>query len=273
MKCCYPLILLMLAATPGISDGQTLVDSSTDPNLFEPAGSHVTVNAPDSLIGLTIGGSASGPLGTYWDVEAQGGASLKLVVGLAETGAQVALTGDELEFNIANNDSRILGALGTGAGLGLSWSATATFDDLLLAPNTTYQLSFDVNDTDGLFTSIAGVVPQFGVELLDGEGAAVSSVSEGTLVDILGLQLLGIIGSPPEAKRAVVQFQTGSSVGDESPGSVRFTGSVVAPASLLGLGTEFASVSNLQIAVVPEPSVLGLASLGAFAIFRRRRAA
>jgi hypothetical protein len=51
----------------------------------------------------------------------------------------------------------------------------------------------------------------------------------------------------------------------------RFTGSVIAPASLLELGTRFASVSGFEIAVVPEPSVLGLACFGALAALRRRR--
>ncbi len=268
--------MLALAGTPGISPGQSLVDGTTYPGLFGPDGSQVTVNPPDgALLDLSLGGSASGPLGTHWSAEANGGASVGLIgLGLLETGAQVALADGELEFNISNNNASLLGFLGSGTSLTLSWSATAAFDaagnELLLAPNTTYQLSFDVDGNDGLFTSIAGVNPSFGVEFLDGEGTAVGSVGHGALVDILGLELLGIIGSPPEAKRAVIRFQTGSSVAEGSAG-VRFTGSAIAPVSLLEIGTEFASVTNLQIAAVPEPPIFGLACFGALAAIRRRR--
>jgi hypothetical protein len=276
MKCCLPLLVLALTGSPGISGGQTLVDSSNYGDLFGPSGSSLTVNPPDSLIGLTLGGSASGPLGTYWDAEAQGGASLKIVVGVAETGAQVALNNGELQFNVSNNESSILGALGTGLSLDLDWAATATFDksgsELLLAPNTTYQLTFDVDGSNGLLNSTLGIFPTFGVELLDGNGDAVDAAGGGTLVNIIGLELLGIVGSPPQSGRAVVQFQTGSTVAS-GPAGIRFTGSALAPATVLNLGTEFASVTNLQIAAVPEPSVLGLAGLGAFAVFRRRRVA
>jgi hypothetical protein len=280
MKCCAPLLPLLalaLAGTPGISGGQTLVDSSGNyGDLFDPGGSDVTVNPPDSLIGLTLGGTASGALGTYWDAEAQGGASLKVLVGVTETGAQVALNNGELQFNISNNDASILGALGTGTSLDLDWSATATFDkagsELLLAPNTTYQLTFDVDGSNGLLNSTLGIFPTFGVEFLDGNGDAVDAAGGGTLVNIIGLELLGIVGSPPQSGRAVVQFQTGATVAS-GPAGVRFTGSALAPATVLDLGTEFASITNLNIAAVPEPSVLGLVGLGAFALFRRRRAA
>ncbi|MEK7954122.1 PEP-CTERM sorting domain-containing protein [Luteolibacter soli] len=278
MKCSsLPLLLLALASSPGISGGQVLVDSASNySDLFGPGGSEVTVNPPDSLIGLTVGGSKSGDLGTYWKAEADGGASLKVVVGVAETGAQVALNDGKLQFNISNNESSILGALGIGGALDLDWSATATFNksgnQLLLAPNTTYQLTFDVDGSNGLLNSTLGIFPTFGVELLDGNSAAVDAAGGGKLVNIIGLELLGIVGSPPYSGRAVVQFQTGSTVAS-GPAGVRFTGSALAPATVLNLGTEFASVTNLNIAVVPEPSVLGLAGLGAVALFRRRRTA
>lgn len=277
MKCSLPLLLLALASSPGISGGQVLVDSSSNySDLFGPDGSEVTVNPTDALIGLEFGGSKTGSLNSYWNATAEGGASLKIVVGVAETGAQVALNDGELQFNVSNNQSSILGALGTGGALELDWSATATFNksgsQLLLTPNTTYQLTFDVDGSNGLLNSTLGISPSFGVELLDGSGNAVGAAGGGTLVNILGLELLGVVGSPPRSGRAVVQFQTGSTVGSGAAG-VRFTGSASAPATVLSIGTEFASVSNLHIAVVPEPSALGLIGFGAFAFFRRRRAA
>jgi hypothetical protein len=276
MKRSLPLLLLALASSPGISGGQVLVDSSNYGDLFTPGGSPVTVDSPDSLIGLRFGGSAAGSLNPYWQAEAEGGVSLKLLIGVAETGAQVALNNGELQFNISNNESSILGALGTGLALDLDWSATATFNktgsQLLLAPNTTYQLTFDVDGSNGLLNSTLGILPTFGVELLDGSGNAVGAAGGGTLVNIIGLELLGIVGSPPGSGRAVVQFLTGSTVAS-GPAGVRFTGSASAPATVLSLGTEFASITKLNIAAVPEPSALGLIGFGSFALFRRRRAA
>lgn len=272
-----PLLLLALAISPGISGGQVLVDSSSNyGDLFSPSGPPMTVDPEDSLFGLTLGGSDSGSLNTYWKATAEGGASLKIIVGVAETGAQVALNNGELQFNISNNESSILGALGTGGALDLDWSATATFNktgsQLLLTPNTTYQLTFDVDGSNGLLNSTLGISPTFGVELLDGSGNAVGAVGGGTLVNLVGLELLGIVGSPPRSGRAVVQFQTGSTVASGAAG-VRFTGSASAPATVLSLGTEFASVTNLNLAIVPEPSALGLIGFGSLAFFRRRRAA
>ncbi|MCW1921927.1 PEP-CTERM sorting domain-containing protein [Luteolibacter arcticus] len=281
MNCCLPLLVLALAGSPGIAGGQVLVNSATNySDLFSPDGSEVTVDPLDALIGLRFGGSNSGPLNSYLEAEAEGGVSLKILVGVAETGAQVALNDGKLQFNISNNESSILGALGTGLSLDLDWSATATFNktgsQLLLAPNTTYQLTFDVNGSNGLLNSTLGIFPKFGIEFLDGAGNAIDPVAgydhDAKVVNVIGLELLDIIGSPPESGRAVVQFQTGNTVAS-GPAGVRFTGSAVAPATVLSLGTEFASITNLQIAAIPEPSVLGLVGLGAFAAFRRRRAA
>ena len=273
MKCCLPALVLALAFTPGISGGQVLVDSSHYSDLFESDGRTVTVNPPNAVV-LGFGGLQSGEFGSYWNGTAEGGASILL--GATETGAQIALSDDKLQFNISGNPEAILDELGINLAVALKWSATATFDktnhELLLAPNTTYQLVFDVEGSNGLLNSTLGIVPSFGVELLDGTGNAVDAAGGGTLVNILGLQLLGIVGSPPYSGRAVVNFQTGSTV-DPGAAGVRFTGSALAPATVLDLGTNFASVSNLQIAIVPEPSVLGLAGLGAVALFRRRRAA
>jgi len=280
MKCSsLPLLLLALAISPGISGGQVLVDSFNYSDLFDSGeNGDVTVDPTDSLVGLSFGGSAEGDLGSYWRAEAEGGASLKVLVGVAETGAQVALQNGELQFNISNNPGSLLGALGIGASVvDLQWSATATFNksgsQLLLAPNTTYRLVFDVDGSNGLLNSTLGIAPTFGVELLDEDKVAVGAAGGGTLVNLVGLQLLDVVGSPPRSGRAVVQFQTGAGVNDTRAASLRFTGSAVAPATVLGLGTEFASISNLSIAIVPEPSVLGLAGFGAMAFFRRRRAA
>jgi MYXO-CTERM domain-containing protein len=283
MKCCAPLLAAALVATLGISHGQTLVDGSNYPGLFGPPDDDVTVTPPPipggTLLGVHLGGSASGSLGTYWQAQATGGAVLgSNVLGevrLAETGAQVALHNGGLEFNISNDPDSILGALGVGLGLTMSWSATATFDaadeELFLLPNTVYRVIFDVDGSNGLLNSTLGLTPTFGIEMLDGAGNPVDAPAEGgTLVNIIGLELLGIVGSPPESGRAVVDFQTGATVGGGAAG-LRFTGSAILPATALNIGTNFATISNISVTAVPEPSAFALGLLGvAFALRRRR---
>jgi MYXO-CTERM domain-containing protein len=283
MKCCAPLLAAALVTTLGISDGQTLVDGSNYPGLFGPE-DDVTVTPPPlpsgTIAGVHLGGSASGALGTYWQAQANGGAvlgsNLLGEVRLAETGAQVALNDSGgLEFNISNDPGSILGALGVGLGLTMNWSATATFDEpgeeLFLLPNTIYRVVFDVDGSNGLLNSTLGLTPTFGIEMLDGAGNAIDSPAEdGSLVNIIGLELLGIIGSPPESGRATVDFQTGSTLPGGTAG-LRFTGSAILPATALNLGTNFATISNLSVTAVPEPSALALGLLGAAFALRRRR--
>lgn len=283
------LALAFLVVASGLSNGQTLVDGSNYGGLFGPSGDVFvtpTTEAPegelvDIEVVLDATESKTAPLGNYWSATATGAAQAYVSalgglvnLPLSATGAEVELTGSALEFNVDNDNDTLLGALRTGVGLSLAWSATATFDDpgqqLLLAPNTIYQVEFHVQGNDGLLSSTLGLVPQFGVELLDGNGQAVGSVEGGSLVDILGLELLGIIGSPPETKKAIAQFRTGSTVA-AGPAGIRFTGSALVPATALGLGERFASVSNLSVTQVPEPSALMLAFLGAAAGLRRRR--
>ncbi|QJE96652.1 PEP-CTERM sorting domain-containing protein [Luteolibacter luteus] len=285
MKCCLPLLWAFMAIT-GIAGGQTLIDGTNYPDLFGGSDS-VTVTAPSlpdgTLLGVHLGGSATGELGNHWNATATGGAVLgsnlpDILVTvpeerLAETGAQVALDGTSLLFNINNSPASILGSLGVGLSLALNWDATVTFDEpgemLVLAPNTIYQVSFDVYGENGLLESTLGLAPSFGLQLLDG-GSAVDAAAGGTLVNIIGLQLLGVVGSPPESGRAVVQFETGNTVSGNAAG-LRFTGSALVPATALGIGTQFASVSNLSITQIPEPSSLLLGLLGAAVGFKRRR--
>lgn len=281
MNCCTPLALAIMVATLGPSHGQ-IIDDSSYPNLFGDPG-NVTVDPITGSPGITsllsvvldTDVQASGALGDYWNATATGGAEGYLLgIQTVSSSAQVALTGTALEFNVFNDGGSLLGSLGTGVGLELAWSATATFDEpgsqLLLAPNSTYQVEFNLNGNDGLLSSVAGLLPSFGIELLDGSGAAVDAVGGGSLVDILGLELLNVIGSPPGTQRAIVQFQTGTSVA-AGPGGIRFTGSAFVPATALGIGDRFASVSDLSVTPVPEPSSLALGLIGAAFCIRRRR--
>lgn len=260
MKRCLPLTLVSLACLPGISLGSTpLVDGSNYPGLFgAPGDVSVTTPIPSgAILGIYLGGSNSGPLGSHWSVQANGGAvsgsNLISEIRLSDTGAQVALTGSALEFNVDNPPGSLLGSLGVGLAVNLSWSATATFNSpgeaLTLQPNSVYRVKFDVDGGSGLLNSTLGIAPTFGVELLDGSGASISYSGGGTLANVLGLELLEIVGAPAGSGTATAQFQTGSSVPAGAAG-VRFTGSAALPATALGIGTNFATVSNLEVIYV-----------------------
>lgn len=261
MKRCLSLTLAILAGTFGASHGQSLVDSTTHTGLFSPS-ADITVDPVVPIIGINLDPPpATGPLGTYWNATATGGAGARLVVGLASTGSQVALSDNALQFKISNDPTSILGLLGVGTGLGLQWSATATFNGapgrgaaVTLQPNQTYRISFDVLDGTGLLNSTLGIVPTFGVELLNGAGNPVGYSGGGTLANVLGLPLTPILGGPSGAKTATAQFRTGATVPAGAAG-IRFTGSAVLPVTLLNIGTTFASISNLK-AVAVDPYTL-----------------
>ncbi|MFD0892981.1 hypothetical protein ACFQ5Q_05075 [Luteolibacter ambystomatis] len=245
---------------------QSLVNGTNYSDLFGPNGSNVTVNPANSLL-LTVGGSATGPLGTYWDATANGGASILL--GASESGARINLTGSSLQFGVVNT-GLVGDLLNAGlTGLTVDWSSTATFDkvgsQLILQPNTTYRVSFLLDGSNGLLDSGVAVLPQFHVELLDGAGTNIGTASSGTLVDVVGL-----LGSGVPSGVATIDFTTGNTV-NSNPASIRFSGSGIANVSVLGLGTTFATVSGLNISQVPEPSIFGLVGFSALALLRRKR--
>ncbi|QJE96651.1 hypothetical protein [Luteolibacter luteus] len=258
MKRCLSLTLAILAGTLGASRGQTVVDSTTHTGLFSPS-ANVTVDPipdPEPLIGIILDPPpASGPLGNYWNATASGGAAIfALGIDAASTGAQVALSNNSLQFNVSNNPQSVLGLLGTGVSLGLQWSATATFDGspgpvVNLQPNQVYRISFDVIDDSGLLDSTLNLAPTFGVELLNGAGTPVGYVGGGTVASILGLQLAPVLGGPNGAATATAQFRTGATV-PAGAAAIRFTASAALPVTAVGLGTNFASVSNLKLVAV-----------------------
>ncbi|MGC4012954.1 MAG: PEP-CTERM sorting domain-containing protein [Luteolibacter sp.] len=245
---------------------QSLVNGTNYSDLFGPNGANVTVNPTNSLL-LTIGGSASDDMGTYWNASASGGASVLL--GVSESGARINLTGSSLQFGVVNT-GLVGDLLDAGlTGLTVNWSATATFDkagnQLVLQPNTTYQVSFLLDGSNGLLDSGVAVLPQFHVELLDGANNNIGTASSGTLVDVVGLLGSGVTSGP-----VTVSFTTGNTV-NSNPASIRFSGSGIANVSVLGLGTTFATVSGLNITQVPEPSSFGLIGFSALALLRRKR--
>lgn len=203
-----------------------------------------------------------------WDLTAQGGANLTLI----ESAANTSLTGSSLQFNISNSAIPLLGGLALGASIEYAWQAQAYFDTgtiLNYAANTTYNVSFDVAGNNGLLGSVLGVTPSFTFELIDGSGNALASNSSGTLIDIAGLLGSGVTSGPVN-----LSFTTSGSA-PTGPIGVRFSGAADVGATALGIGTNFATISNLNIAATPVPEPGGavlLGAVGVVALLRRRRA-
>ncbi len=253
LSTCLPLLALPTGASEIVVD-------STYPGLFTPPSQITVVPAtipPGSILGVQLDGTASGNLGTRWTATANGGAvlgsNLLAELRVAETGAQVALTGSAMQFNLSNNPASILGALGAGLGLSMDWTATAKFNAtgnvLTLKPNSVYLVTFDLDTGSGLLNSVAGISPTFTAELLDGSGAATGiSGGGGTLLNLLGLPLAPVVGSPGTG-RVTAEFHTGSTVAGGAA-SLRFKGSATLPITLGSIGTNFATVSNLSMTQV-----------------------
>jgi len=265
MKTQLSLTLAITLVAPA-AFGQSLVNGTNYSDLFTGSPSNVTVNVPNAVLLTVSNASATGPMSPYWQATATGGASV--LGGITESNAQVALTGSALQFNVQNTG--LLGNLAGLTGLATAWSATATFDKagnvLLLAPNTTYEVSFQVDGSNGLLNSTLGITPSFTFQFLDGAGNVVGSNSNGTLVNLVGL-----LGTGVTSGTVTVDFTTGATVNTSSAAALKFNGASTLDAQVLGLGTNFATVSNLSITQVPEPSSLGLVAFSALALLRRKR--
>jgi len=271
MKRCLSLTLVALACFNGPSLGQTLVDGTSYSGLFSPA-ANVTVEphtTPPSgvLLNLSVvldpDTQATGPLGTYWQATAQGGADgyltvLGLPVRTNTTGAQVALSNNTLQFNVSNDPATLLGALGVGLSTSLSWSATATFNApgkvVTLAPNTTYRINFNVLNGRGLLNNTLTLSRSFGVELLNGAGVPVGSSGGGSLINILGLTLIDLDGTTGDLAEAQVDFRTGATV-PSGAASLRFTAAAALPVTALNIGSNFATISGIRMAALDPYTV------------------
>ena len=255
MKVQSSLASLVFIGVLNLASAQDTVDSSNYPGLFGPANSVIAVTPP--VVG--VGGTASGSLGTYWSAQADGALG---IVAITATGSQVKLTGSALQFNLSNDPTTLLGALGSGLSLNLAWSATATFNKsgsvLTLKPNSTYRVAFDVNSGSGLLNSVLGANRQFTVSLLDSASQPIGTSTNSVAVNLLGLQLLTT--GTPGTGRAVMDFKTGASV-PAGAAKLKFDGSAALPAGLVGIGTTFANISNLSVAYV-SPYTLFLEAEG-----------
>ena len=238
-------------------------------NIFSPPDS-VTYDVPGGgLLSITLSNGTDSKTSGIWDLSAQGGANASLLgLGLLESAAQTELTGSSLKFNVSNDNNSLLGLLGVGASIHYGWDATATFGTLAYTPFTTYHVSFDVDGSNGLLGSVAGLSPSFSFELVDGNGNALASNSSGTLINVAGL-----LGSGVTTGTVSLDYTVAGSAPTGALG-IRFTGDATVGATALGLGTDFATVSNVNITAspVPEPgSGFLVCALGAAILLRRRR--
>ncbi len=252
------------AQTPLVGAGSTYNNIFAGPDQITydvpGVGGILDLNASDGFDTKTSG---------IWSLKAQGGANTSIVgIGLFESAAQTSLTGTALEFNISNDNNTLLGLLGVGTSLHYAWQAQATFGTLSYTPFTNYHVSFDVDGNNGLLDSVAGLTPGFSFELVDGAGNALTSTSSGALINIAGLLGTGVTSGTVELDYTVAGSAPSGAVG------IRFIGDATLGATALSLGTDFATISNVNITAspVPEPgSGFLVAALGAAVLLRRRR--
>lgn len=267
------LIALALTFLQTARAQNALVGTGSSYNgIFTPADS-VTYDVPGGgLLSITLDNGSTTASRGIWDLTAQGGANATILLSLTESAAQTALNGSALEFNISNDNDSLLGLLSTGTSIHYAWEAVAYFDNpgdiLSYAPDSSYNISFDVDGNNGLLSSVAGLTPSFTFELIDGLGNALSSDGSGTLINIAGL-----LGSGVTTGTVSLDYTLGSTV-PSGPIGVRFLGDANVGATALSLGTNFATISDLNINVTPVPEPNGcvlIASVGLATLLRRKR--
>lgn len=272
----HPLIgfIVILLSLVKVAQAQTSLvgPGSSYSTPFSPSGS-ITYDVPGGgLVSVTLANGIATSTSGIWDLTAQGGANATILLSLTESAAQSALTGSALEFNISNDNDSLLGLLGVGTSIHYAWEAVAYFDNpgdvLAYAPDTLYSISFDVDGDNGLLDSVAGLNPSFTFELIDGLGNALNSDSSGTQINIAGL-----LGSGVTTGTVSLDYTLEGSA-PSGPIGIRFRGDAQVGATALSLGTDFATISNLNMTATPVPEPGGSAlivSVGLVMLLRRRR--
>jgi hypothetical protein len=258
---------------PSLYSQTPLVGTGSGYASIFPSSSPVTYDVPGGgLLSLTLSNGSTTATRGLWDLTAQGGANATILLSLTESAAQATLTGSSLQFGISNDNNSLLGLLGAGTSIHYAWNAAAYFDtpgDVLnYTPNTHYSVSFDVDGNNGLLSSVAGFNPSFTFELIDGLGNTLTSTSNTSQINIAGL-----LGSGVTTGTVNLDYIL-DGTSPTGPIGVRFIGDAQVGATALSLGTDFATISNLNITSVPVPEPGGsmlIASVGLLMLLRRRR--
>lgn len=262
----YCIISTLSAQTTLVGAGSSYSD------IFHSA-TPVTYDVPGGgLVSITLSnGSTTGSRG-LWDLTVQGGANATILLSLAESAAQATLTGSSLQFGVSNDNNSLLGLLGSGGSIHYAWNAVAYFDTpgsvLSYSPSTQYNVSFDVDGSSGLLSSVSGLNPSFTFELVDGSGNPLTSSNNTTQINIAGL-----LGTGVPTGTISLTYITDSSA-PTGPIGVRFIGDAQVGSSALSLGTTYATISNLEITSTPVPEPGGcvlIGSVGVAMLMRRRR--
>ncbi len=229
------------------------------------------MNPPNGgLLSLAFGGS-TGTVGVgQWDIAATGGLSASLLFGgvLIESGSRTQVTSNSITFGIQPVDDGLLNILATS--VSSTWSAQYTFDQpgniFSIDAGQTYTVSFDIDGQNGLLSNTLNIAPMFRFSFLDGNGNAIAEAGGGSL-----LSLVGLFGGSPTGT-ASFTFTPNASVAGAA--SILFEGSANLNTTALGLGNQFAEISNISISAVPVPepsSALLIAAVGMAVLLRRGR--
>lgn len=269
---------LVLASSAAVQ-AQSLISSA---DFFDP---DFTARRPGSasFLSLSVNQSFYTPSSqtdgnVTWTHSAGGLVQVGTDLGIASADIQLAAytqtIGNSLVFGrqLDVTTGGLLGALGgtvttlTNQALGASavnsWNARSDVANLNLSEGVLYSASFDVTTGAGINLS---ALSNASFTLLNG-ASPIQSIDSTLTLDLLDLLTVG-----SGATSVNFEFYAPAGLDDLS---FNFAASTVANVSLLGTVTDnqtVMTISNFNLAPVPEPGSLALASVGFIMLLRRRR--
>lgn len=244
------------------------------PNTYNPwtaSGSAAPAKRPSTLIETYIGadtGSANiGP----WAVQASGLTEIQLVGLDIVSRAQTSVNSGSQSVAFTVDSFAALGTLNLGnllgAGVAMGWQADLNFANFNWSSAPDYNLSFNFTAPSGLVSDVLDLGSSLSISVFDGANNLIFSASGGQLLNLLGITIgtdlnnsqvnLNFSGSPTATTGLTVRFEADSLVNT----------------SLLGIGSNVTTFSNVSLGAVPEPTVPLMAGLGAISLIGLRRRA
>lgn len=268
MKTPSTLVPLVVIGAASISFGQNF-NSAT---FFQPAlrVQHANTTGVLLLDNALVSNNASAG-NVQWTNRVGGYAGAEVpVVGGVHLHAYTETTGNSLVFG---RDLEIDGLLSSlqatvnsvvGSNVLSTWSATADVTGLSIVAGQLYEVTFDVSSGPGLRADLINSAS------FDVSSSNVTTFSNGS-ENLLNLLDVVTIGTDPSTGLGRLQFVSSTNRSDLQ---LQFSATSLISLGLLGSvegNQNVLTFSNIQVAPIPEPSVLGLSALAVGGLILRRR--
>lgn len=269
--------LLSISCIPFCASAQELTNPWGPTGTAEPAWSSNFV-----LASIDITTPSVTNIGT-WNLNATGrtqlGArALGLTILDIGTRAQTRLETDALAFGI--NSRANVGTLNLnnllGAGVAMNWSGSFTDSSYAWTqnPTTTYNYSASVTTSDAVLRDLSALGTTISLNITDGAGNTLKSLNGLTLLNALGVQVLGdqIIGlNANDTYLLETLIETPNEVTQGL--TITYSATSLVNTSLLELGDTIFRVSDFSLTptAVPEPKILFFALTSVLTLFHRNR--